>query len=117
MHIETTLSSVYNANILSLLKAVLIIIKGLIYLKDCLSASLENVENPQDLHRHVKTHLKPSYHCTKCGHVTFQKRLLKRHQVTHKDEYKYVCTYCTFKTKYAWSMVRHDKTCKGQNKM
>ena len=52
-------------------------------------------KHPQDLHRHVKSHLRAAFWCSKCGHLTYQKRLLKWHEVTHKDEYKYkACTVC-----------------------
>ena len=70
-------------------------------------------KHPQDLHRHIQTHMNITFTCNKCGHTTHQKRLLKCNEVIHQNVYKCTCAYCDFKTKYAWSMMRHEKTCKG----
>ena len=70
-------------------------------------------KHPQDLHKHVQTHINATFTCSNCGHTMHKKLPLKRHEVVHRDVYKFTCSYCEFKTKYAWSMTRHEKTCKG----
>ena len=70
-------------------------------------------KHPQDLHRHVQTHTNVTFTCSKCGHTTHQRWLLKRYEVVHYYVYKYTCSHCEFKTKYACSMTRHEKHEKG----
>ena len=64
-------------------------------------------KHPQDLHRHIGFHIGKEFKCDKCGHCTYQARLLKRHQVVHNSAKKYSCKSCLFKTKYHWSLDRH----------
>ena len=67
-------------------------------------------KHPQDLHRHIAKHIEKRYTCNKCGHFTYQRRLLKWHQVVHQQKYKYKCGICLFKSKYKWSLDCHWKT-------
>ena len=60
--------------------------------------------------RHIAKHIEKHYTCNKCGHSTYQKRLLKWHQVVHQQKYKYKCGICLFKSKYKWSLDCHWKT-------
>ena len=46
---------------------------------------------PQDLLRHVKSHLGRNLHCKVCDYSTYEKRLLTQHEVTHQDIKNYKC--------------------------
>ena len=61
-------------------------------------------KHPQDLHRHIAKHIGKCFTCDKCGHSTYQARLLQRHQVVHQSKQKHKCSLCTFKSKYRWSL-------------
>ena len=42
---------------------------------------------PQDLHRHIQTHLKRRYDCNICNYSNTQEYLLKRHLKKHSDKW------------------------------
>ena len=50
-------------------------------------------KHPQDLHRHIAKHIGKHFTCEKCGHSTYQARLLQRHQVVHQSKQKYKCSF------------------------
>ena len=66
-------------------------------------------KHPQDLHHHIAKHIGKQFTCEKCGHTTYQARLLKRHQVVHQNKQKHKCSLCRFKSKYWWSLDGHLK--------
>ena len=68
---------------------------------------------PQDLSRHVKTHVTGSnkFMCLDCNMSFREERLLKRHGVKHLDIYKCVCSRCGFKTKWLSPYQRHVLRC------
>ena len=66
---------------------------------------------PQDLHRHIQTHLKYTYGCNVCDYASPQKYLLKRHLKKHSDKSYYNCDKCDFVCKWYTQLKRHSKKC------
>ena len=86
------------------------------HLKQCLfecfaGSCCKAFKHRQDLHLHISHHFKAKFTCIECGHGTYEKRLLKCHYTVHEDKFKYKCCRCPFKTKYKWSITRHEKSC------
>ena len=54
---------------------------------------------PQDLHHHIRKHLKSKFLCTECDCTTYEKCMLPCHMVKHSDVYKYSCPRCEYKVK------------------
>ena len=68
---------------------------------------------PQDLLRHVKSHLDQNLRCEVCDYSTYEKRLLIQHKVMHQDIKNYKCRKnCTKTFKHAMQWYRHEKNCK-----
>ena len=51
-------------------------------------------KHPQDLARHIDSHLDVCFECDFCEKVFKEKRLLKRHLVIHQKTTPYKCTDC-----------------------
>ena len=66
---------------------------------------------PQDLHRHIQTHLKLTYSCNICDNSNAKKYLLKRHLKRHNDKTNYQCDVCGFKCKWYTQLRHHSKKC------
>ena len=66
---------------------------------------------PQDLHRHILTHLQKRYNCNMCDYSNTQKYLLKRHLKKHSDKTNYECELCEFKCKWYTQLKRHLTKC------
>ena len=66
---------------------------------------------PQDLHRHIQTHLKRRYDCNICDYSNTQEYLLKRHLKKHSDKISYQCESCEFKCKWYTQLKRHSTKC------
>ena len=70
---------------------------------------------PQDLHRHIQTHLKKRYNCNICDYSNTQEYLLKRHLKKHSDKTNYQCEFCEFKCKWYTQLKRHLTKCTISN--
>ena len=66
---------------------------------------------PQDLHRHIQTHLKGRYDCNICDYSNTQEYLLKRHLKKHSDKMNYQCEFCEFRRKWYTQLKRHSTKC------
>ena len=66
---------------------------------------------PQDLHRHILTHLQKRYNCNMCDYSNTQNYLLKRHLKKHSDKTNYECELCEFKCKWYTQLKRHLTKC------
>ena len=72
----------------------------------------------QDLHRHIQWHIEVIHHCKLCKYTSSEERIVRRHQVVHKDMYKYYCArypMCPFKSKYYTSNQWHLVWCQFQD--
>ena len=58
-------------------------------------------KHPQDLARHVNSHLNVHFECDFCTKVFKEKRLLKRHQVIHLKTTPYQCIICKQEFKHS----------------
>ena len=68
-------------------------------------------KHPQDLARHVNTHLNVHFECDFCDKAFKEKRLLKRHLVIHKKTTPYQCKICKKEFRHSNQLHRHKKNC------
>ena len=57
-------------------------------------------KHPQDLTRHVRSHLDKNFECDFCHKRFSERRLLKRHIAVHQKTYAYSCERCGAKFKH-----------------
>ena len=65
----------------------------------------------QDLTRHVKSHEKVRFSCEQCNYSSTEKRLLKRHVLSHSLKKTYYCAHCHKRYRHYNSLNRHMQKC------
>ena len=67
---------------------------------------------PQDLNRHIKTHIQGRIHsCRDCGKSFLEQCLLHKHAAKHSKSFQFVCPKCGSKMKWETSYKRHVSKC------
>ena len=74
-------------------------------------ACLKKYKHPQDLARHVESHLNVRHECDFCDKSFKEKRLLKCHLAVHLKTTSYKCANCEKSFRHSNQLYRHKKTC------
>lgn len=75
-----------------------------------------NTTNRSDYNKHLKVHGTVLQMCQICGYTTSSKGQFTRHKRKHKDEKRFKCHLCSFKSRHQMSLIYHLKTHEGDKK-